>query len=75
MYVNAHTDRKAFDGKLEFDVKIIPYEGSDVWIESALLEARKTLEADTLPEANMDCDFCLYRKSVQDALAPFQKKE
>jgi len=75
VYVNAHTDRKAFDGKLEFDVKIIPYEGSDVWIESALLEARKTLEADTLPEANMDCDFCLYRKSVQDALAPFQKKE
>src|SRR3989344_1553023 len=29
VYVNGRTDSEAFDGKLEFDVQILPYEGSD----------------------------------------------
>lgn len=32
VYVNAKKDRKAFDGKLEFDVKLLPYKGSTKWI-------------------------------------------
>ena len=75
VYANGRTDAAAFDKKLEFDIKIIPYEGNAAWIEDALVKARRTLESDMLPEANMECDYCLYRKSVQDALGPFQKKE
>lgn len=74
VYVNGKTDRDAFDGKLEFDVKIIPYEGDDSWVEEALLQAKKCLMQETLPSASPDCDFCVYRKSVQDALTPFTKK-
>ena len=74
VYVNGKADAEAFDGKLEFDVKIIPYEGNDSWIENSLLEARRVLELETLPPASPDCDFCRYRKAAQQALAPLLKK-
>jgi len=75
VYVNGRTDLERFDGKLEFDVKIIPYEGDDSWVEQALLDAKKCLESEKLPPVKEECDYCLYRKSVQDVLLPFQKNE
>lgn len=71
VYVNGKTDREAFDGKLEFDVTIIPYEGNDSWVDGKLKEARQCLESDSLPQASSECDFCTYRKGVQDVLDPF----
>ncbi len=73
VYVNGKTDREAFDGKLDFDVKIIPYEGNDAWVGDSLIKAHECLLANKLPGANQECDFCTYRKAVQDALAPFTK--
>ena len=73
VYVNGRTDRKAFDGKLEFDIKIIPYEGNDSWVEKALQDVKQCLMSDKLPSASAECDFCTYRKAVQDALEPFVK--
>ena len=75
VYVNGRTDVEGFDGKLEFDIKIIPYEGDDSWVEQVLLDARACLESDKLPSASADCDFCVYRKAIQDVLLPFQKNE
>ena len=62
VYVNGKTDREAFDGRLEFDVKIIPYTGKDDWIESALFDIKKCLMSDKIPKENSECDYCLYRK-------------
>ena len=75
VYVNGRTDLDVFDKKLEFDAKIIPYNGDNSWVEKALIDAKKCLDSEELPQASMDCDYCLYRKSVQDVLLPFQKKE
>lgn len=66
VYVNALKDRKAFDGKLEFDVQIIPHQGSDKWVEEAVSAGRKCLESDRLPEASADCEFCAYRQRAED---------
>ena len=74
VYVNGRTDLESFDEKLEFDVKIIPYEGDDSWVGQALLDAKKCLDSDSLPPATKECDYCLYRKSVQNVLAPFIEK-
>lgn len=63
-YVNGKTDRKAFDGKLEFDVTVIPYKGSDEWIEKTVLAIRQCLCADTVPEPNEDCEYCGYRREA-----------
>ncbi|TSC56289.1 MAG: hypothetical protein Greene071421_256 [Parcubacteria group bacterium Greene0714_21] len=73
VYVNGKTDKEAFDGKLEFDVKIIPYEGDCSWVDDTLVKAKECLMLDKLPSASADCDFCTYRKAVQDALEPFTK--
>ncbi len=60
VYCNGDADKEAFDAKLEFDVKIIPYRGNDRWVEGALLKARRSLVADKIPAAAPDCDYCAY---------------
>lgn len=66
VYCNGDTDKEAFDAKLEFDVKILPYEGNDKWVENAIIEAHKCLMADNIPESGKECDFCSYRKAVKE---------
>jgi len=65
VYCNGDTDKKAFDGKLEFDVKIIPYEGNTSWIEKTLLEAHECLKGSQPPLSSADCDYCAYRQEVK----------
>ena len=67
VYCNGDTDKEAFDGKLEFDVKVIPYEGDDSWVEQTIIDAHKCLTSDKIPEPGEDCDFCRYRGAVQEA--------
>lgn len=68
VYANALRDRKAFDGKLEFDVTVIPYTGSDRWVEKTLQEARDCLMLDEIPKASSQCDFCSYRNAAVSAI-------
>lgn len=64
VYVNGQTDRDAFDGKLEFDVKLIPYKGNTDWIEKVILNIKQCLDGDSIPKAFEDCDYCSYVESV-----------
>jgi hypothetical protein len=73
VYCNGNTDKEAFDGKLEFDVKIIPYESDTSWFEEKILEAIECLKPDKLPAPGVECDFCLYRKAVREAVTQFEK--
>lgn len=70
VYCNGRTDREAFDGKLEFDVVVLPYEGNADWVETTLKEARACLVKSSLPKAGPDCDYCAYR----EATAKVEKK-
>ncbi|OHB12369.1 MAG: hypothetical protein A3G46_00285 [Candidatus Zambryskibacteria bacterium RIFCSPLOWO2_12_FULL_39_16] len=67
VYANGKRDREAFDGKLEFDVKLIPYTGSDKWIEKTLLEMKKCLDSVEIPKSLPDCQYCTYINSVNNA--------
>jgi len=64
VYANAYKDKKAFDGKLEFDVTLIPYEGNDDWVEETIIDLKKVLDEGDIPEADSDCDHCRYRDAV-----------
>ncbi len=66
VYCNGETDKEAFDAKLEFKVKLIPYEGDDSWVEPALLKARACLESEKLPPMGHECDFCDYRAAAAE---------
>jgi len=66
VYCNGRSDLAAFDAKLEFDIKILPYVGKHNWIEPALLEMKEVLDNDEPPAKSPDCDYCLYRASVNN---------
>lgn len=70
VYANGKRDREAFDGKLEFDVKIIPYTGSDKWVEDTLLKMKKCLDADEIPKSSKNCAYCDYVNSVNNTASP-----
>ena len=79
VYVNGRTDKKAFDDKLEFDVVIIAYAGDDAWVEQALVDLKKMLMANEIPEPGISfgggpCDFCSYRKQAKDKQHEFVKQ-
>ncbi len=67
VYCNGIADKEAFDQKLEFDIKIISYEGNDNWVEPTILAARKCLDSDEIPKCHEDCDFCCYNTLVTKA--------
>lgn len=71
VYANGDTDREAFDSRLEFDIKLIPYKGDDSWIESALLEIRGCLDQDSVPEAGSNCEYCQYRNAAREVADDF----
>jgi hypothetical protein len=60
VYCNGKKDNETFDGRLEFDVKLIPYRGSDKWVERAIREAHACLTTPHIPAAADECDFCSY---------------
>jgi len=64
VYCNGDADKEAFDGKLEFSIKIIPYTGDDSWIEPTLMEIKKCLDSSEVPPSHPDCDYCKYRKAA-----------
>lgn len=66
IYCNGKTDMSKFDGKLEFDITLISYEGNDNWVEKTIQEAYRCLNNDNIPDADEDCDFCSYRASVNE---------
>lgn len=69
VYCTGIMDQKAFDGKIEFDVKVIPYEGDDSWVEPTIKEIKKCLDSDKIPEAGHKCEYCAYfntRKKHED---------
>lgn len=66
VYVNGKKDKKSFDGKLEFDVTIIPHSGDDSWVHGAIVDAKKCLDGDVIPAHSPQCEFCMYRKHARD---------
>jgi len=64
LFANAGRNRPKFDGKLEFEVSIIPYEGDDSWVEPAIFEIKKCLESDRIPPRSENCEYCAYRKLI-----------
>ena len=76
VYVNGRTDKKAFDGKLEFDVTLIPMRGDDSWVHDAIVRAKACLDSGSLPPPSPTCEHCAYRKNARDvqvAASPARK--
>lgn len=66
VYCNGVTDCDKFDNKLDFEISLIAYKGNDSWVESEIISAHKCLCSDSLPIANVDCDYCNYTKALEN---------
>ena len=74
VYANAHDDKEAFDGKLEFEVTVIPSEGDSDWIDELLPKIKKVLDTEAIPPVGKDCEFCPYREAAGKELQALHKK-
>jgi CRISPR/Cas system-associated exonuclease Cas4 (RecB family) len=68
VYTNARADLDGFGDRLEFLTKVIPYTGSDSWVEPTLKKMKSCMESDDMPpvgDAAMGgpCEFCTYAKA------------
>jgi len=74
VYANADKDKKAFDGQLEFEITLVPYEGDDSWVDGTLRDIKVCLDSGDLPEPATDCDYCRYREAVGKKMLAFAGK-
>jgi len=80
VYANGKSDKEAFDAKLEFDIELIPYTGSDAWVEGAVIDLKKMLLSDEIPPIGTafgggPCDYCTYRENAGKALKAIHKSK
>lgn len=79
VYVNGKSDAKAFDGRLEFDTELIPYTGSDIWVEPAIFDMKKMLMNEEIPPIGISfgggpCEYCTYRENAGKKLLTLHRK-
>ena len=80
VYVNGKSDAEAFDAKLEFDIELIPYTGSDTWVESTVYDLKKMLMSDDIPLVGKafgggPCEYCTYRENAGKILLELHAKK
>lgn len=66
VYTNARIDLDAFNDRLEFVTKLIPYKGDASWVDSTLIRMKECMDG-AMPEVGIaamggECDFCSYAK-------------
>lgn len=60
VYCNGRRDLPAFESRLEFTIRLIPYDGDDSWVEDTLRQIRDTLAAPEPPASDTECEYCEY---------------
>jgi CRISPR/Cas system-associated exonuclease Cas4 (RecB family) len=63
VYTNGRLDLDGFFDKVEFRTKVISYTGNDDWVEPTIVKIKETLESDTMPKRNPDCEYCAYTEA------------
>ncbi len=53
---------------LTFDMFVEAMEGDDSWIEDTIQRAKKTFDLEKAPAASANCEYCKYRKAVEEIL-------
>ncbi len=68
VYTNGRFDLDGFNDHLEFTTKLIPYTGSDDWVEPTLQQMKVCLDSSVMPEVGTaamggECNFCSYARA------------
>ena len=68
VFANAGKNRDKFDGRLDFEVSIIPYKGSDKWVEKTIFDIKKCLDSDKIPNHSEKCEYCGFTELANEEL-------
>ncbi len=68
VFANAGKNRPSFDGRLEFELSIIPHKGNDSWVEPVLKKMKACLDSKKIPDAGFNCEHCSFNKKVSSQL-------
>ena len=63
---NGEKSYNNFQGKLNFTTTLVPYVTNTSWIQDKIIEIKKTLELDSIPEINRSCEKCMYINAGKD---------
>lgn len=68
VYANGRSDLDGFNDRVEFRTKVIPYKGSDTWIEPTLLKMKACMDAGDMPPIGDHimggpCESCTYARA------------
>ena len=58
VYCNGIKDRETFNNRLDFNIKMLPYEGNTSWIDQTLKDIKNKLDLQIIPESRFDCNYC-----------------
>ncbi len=75
VYCNAKKDVDRFDGKLKFNISVIPYEGNDSWVDGTVMKIYDCLQSDDIPEEKEECAYCKYTLAVCQNNNYFEQEE
>jgi len=69
VYCTGRPDAEAFDARIDFDIHLIRYDGSDAWVEGTVRDLHRCLNQDEIPAASQYCDYCKYVAKVSQVTA------
>ena len=73
VYCTGRTEAEAFNARVDFDIRVIPYVGNDGWVEPAIRAIRDCLSANDIPMPGSDCDYCAYVNAVHGHLSSINR--
>ena len=60
MVCNAIKSAERFDAKMNFDIKLIDYEVNTDWIKEKILDMKRIMDSNEIPERTAHCENCAY---------------
>lgn len=60
VYCNGDKQKQVFDNKVHFKVSVLEYVGDDSWVDKTILDIKRLLDSDRIPNMTIDCKYCVY---------------
>ncbi len=70
VYANGLKNKSAFNGRLEFELTLLPYQGQAGWVGNRLMDAQSCLQSENIPEPSSYCKHCAYIEHVDTVTRP-----
>lgn len=68
VYCNGDKQQPVFENNVHFKVSVLEYKGNDSWIEDTIVELKKLLDQDSVPDFTENCKHCIYLQDISSVV-------